>query len=491
VLDLAFRPDRAAAEPVYRQLEGYLRGLIRAGRLAPGEKLPATRELAASSGLGRNTVAQAYEALCDEGLLAAHVGQGTFVAARGPRAAAPAEGAGGFAWDGLLASRTRRLAWPPGAAVPREIRFDLRPGGVDADSAPQVELRRAFSRALARHGRALAAHRDPLGWPALRESVARALVARGIGATPDQVLITSGAQNALDLIGRCLIDPGDAVALEQPGYFAAALAFAASGAHLLGVPVDERGLRSDALARLLRSRRVKLVYVTPAAQCPTGVVLDDARRDELLALADEHQTPIVEDDYDSELRVGAAPTPALKTRDPDGRVIYAGTFSKATLPGMRVGYLVAPRPLLQRMVLERLASDFGTNAVAQAAMVELLESGDLERHVRRVRRLYAKRLRALDAALRDALPEAAHWRLPTAGNALWLRLPPTADPDATWRGLLETGVAATRGDVFHVDGAGRDHLHLGVANLDEAALAEGAALIGRVVKRAMRKRRAA
>jgi GntR family transcriptional regulator/MocR family aminotransferase len=362
---------------------------------------------------------------------------------------------------------------------------------VDADSAPQVELRRAFSRALARHGRALAAHRDPLGWPALRESVARALVARGIGATPDQVLITSGAQNALDLIGRCLIDPGDAVALEQPGYFAAALAFAASGAHLLGVPVDERGLRSDALARLLRSRRVKLVYVTPAAQCPTGVVLDDARRDELLALADEHQTPIVEDDYDSELRVGAAPTPALKTRDPDGRVIYAGTFSKATLPGMRVGYLVAPRPLLQRMVLERLASDFGTNAVAQAAMVELLESGDLERHVRRVRRLYAKRLRALDAALRDALPEAAHWRLPTAGNALWLRLPPTADPDATWRGLLETGVAATRGDVFHVDGACRDHLHLGVANLDEAALAEGAALIGRVVKRAMRKRRAA
>jgi GntR family transcriptional regulator/MocR family aminotransferase len=491
VLDLAFRPDRAAAEPVYRQLEGYLRGLIRAGRLAPGEKLPATRELAASLGLGRNTVAQAYESLCDAGLLAAHVGQGTFVAARGPRAAAPAAGAGGFAWEGLLASRTRWLTWPSGAAPPREIRFDFRPGGVDADSAPQLELRRAYSRALARHGRALAAHRDPLGWPPLREAVARALVARGIAAAPDQVLITSGAQQALDLIGRCLVDPGDAVALEQPGYFSAALAFASSGAHLLGVPVDERGLRTDALARLLRSRRVKLVYVTPAAQCPTGVVLDDARREELLTLANENQTPIVEDDYDSELRVGAAPMPALKTRDPDGRVLYAGTFSKATLPGMRVGYLVAPRPLLQRMVLARLASDFGTNAVAQAAIVEMLASGDLERHVRRVRKLYAARLRALDAALREALPGDARWQLPAAGSALWLRLPRAADPDRVWRGLLDAGVAAVRGDVFHVDGEGRDHLHLGVANLDEAGLAAGAALLGRVVKRAARKRRAA
>ncbi|MBW2235076.1 MAG: GntR family transcriptional regulator, partial [Deltaproteobacteria bacterium] len=179
MLDLAFRPDRASREPLYRQLEGYLRGLLRAGRLAPGEKLPATRELAASLGLGRNTVAQAYESLCDTGLLAAHVGQGTFVAARGPLAAAPAAGGGGFAWEGLLASRTRWLLWPPGAAAPKEIRFDFRPGGVDAGTAPQVEMRRAFSRALARHGRALAAHRDPLGWPPLREAVARALVARG------------------------------------------------------------------------------------------------------------------------------------------------------------------------------------------------------------------------------------------------------------------------------------------------------------------------
>jgi GntR family transcriptional regulator/MocR family aminotransferase len=491
MLDVAFRPDRAGGEPLYRQLEDHLRALVETGRLPAGERLPATRELAASLGLGRNTVAQAYEALCDDGLLMAHVGQGTFVAPR-PRSAPGEEPSPGhaFAWEGLLAARTRRLALPESASMPRPIRIDFRGGGVDAPSAPQVELRRAYSRALARHGTALAEHRDPMGWPGLREAVARALVSRGIGASPDEVMITGGAQQALDLVGRCLVDPGDAVVIEQPGYFAAGVAFAASGAHLVGVDVDDEGLRTADLARLLRSRRVKLVYVTPAVQCPSGVVMSDARREELLALADEHQTPVVEDDYDSELRVGAPPRPALKTRDPAGQVIYVGTFSKAVLPGLRIGYLVAPAPLLRRMALARVACDLGTSVIGQAALAELLEAGDLERHVRRARRLYAARLALLDEALAAELPQGGSWSLPAGGNTLWLRLPPQADPDAVWRAMQAEGIAAPRGDLFFVDGRGKDHFMLGVAGLDEEGIAAGAAALGRIVKRAVGRRAA-
>jgi DNA-binding transcriptional MocR family regulator len=490
MLEIAFRPDRASAEPIYLQLGRYLRELIGAGRLRPGEKLPATRELAAAQGVGRKTVAQAYETLATQGLLTAHVGLGTFVASRGltPERAGPPSGARAFAWDGLLAARMRRLRRPAGFAEPEEILFDFRSGGVDVETAPELELKRAFSRAISRHGRALAAHRDPFGWPPLREAIAHNLVARGIAAAPDEVMVTNGAQHALDLVARCLVDPGDTVAIEQPGYFAASLAFASSGAHLLGIPVDERGLRTDTLARALRARRVKLIYATPAVQSPTGVVLDDARRDELLALADEHQTPILEDDYDSELRLAGPPTAALKTRDAMQQVLYVGTFSKAILPGVRVGYLVAPPELLRRFSMMRFAGDFGSGAITQAAVTELLAAGDLERHVRRVRKVYASRLEALDAALTDAMPEGARWRRPAGGSALWLTLPARVDPDAVWREALRAGLAMARGDVFFFDGSGREHLHLGVSGLDSEAAAAGALRLAEIVRRIARRR---
>jgi DNA-binding transcriptional MocR family regulator len=304
-------------------------------------------------------------------------------------------------------------------------------------------------------------------------------------------MVTSGAQQALDLVARCLVDPGDAVVMEQPGYFAAAWAFAAAGAHLVGVGVDAEGLRTDALARVLRSRRVKLVYATPAVQSPTGVVLSDARRAELLALADAHQTPVVEDDYDAELRLGGPAIPALKTRDAAGQVIYVGTFSKALVPALRVGFVVAAPVLLGRLALARVASDFGANGIAQAALVELLASRDYERHVRRVRKVYAARLRALDAALAAELPPGAAWSLPAGGSSLWLRLPPQADPDAVWAGMHEAGVAAARGDLFHFDGSGRDCLALGVGRCPEEQIEAGIARLAGAVRRALPQRRRA
>ena len=284
MLDLAFRPDRDRAEPLYRQLGSYLRGLIAAERLPRGGKLPATRELATSLGLSRNTVAQAYDELLADGILTAHVGQGTFVA---PQATAPRADdetpprTRGFVWSGLFAHRARALALPGGAralypAGPH--RFDFRGGQVATDCLPADDLKRAFAEALRRHLKDLARLLDPLGWLPLRKEIARWLVGRGIECTPAEVAIVNGAQQAIDLVARVLIDPGDTVVMEQPGYFGASLAFTASQANVVGVGVDDDGLRTEELARVLRARRAKLIYATPAAQSPTGAVLSDELR---------------------------------------------------------------------------------------------------------------------------------------------------------------------------------------------------------------------
>jgi DNA-binding transcriptional MocR family regulator len=500
MLELPFRPDPRLRQPVYRQLAQHLRGFIETGRLAGGEKLPATRELARALGLGRNTVIQAYLALGELGFVTAHVGQGTFVASRRPseprstvrslreqaelpaRLLAPPRS---FAWSGLLALRARDFPLQGTlrrVASGREFPFDFRGGQIDRAAFPARPLARALTRALLRHGAALAAHQDPRGWPPLREQIARALVGRGIVCEPPDVVVVGGAQQALDLVGRVLLDPGDTAVLEQPGYFGAALAFRACGANLVGVGVDASGLRTEELARLLRARRVKLLYTTPAVQSPTGVVLDEARRHALMALADQHQVPILEDDYDSELRLGGPAAPALKTLDRAGQVVYVGTFSKALFPGLRVGYIVAARPLLERITAAHFAANFQTSPLVQAALWELIQDGTLERHVRRVRRLYAERLAALGEAVGRELPEGTRFSPPAGGTALWVELPPRADGDAIFSRSLEAGVAYTRGDAFTLDGTGSDCLSLSFANLSPARIADGVALLGRIVR---------
>lgn len=504
MLDLAFRPDRRSGVAVFRQLADALRGWIDTGRLAAGEKLPPSRDLATALGLSRTTVTQAYLALGELGLLRARVGQGTFVV--GPAGTAPLHAAPHrparersratiaprptavprpFAWGGLLAARDRTQ--PSSALLPQlagdvAYAFDFRGGHVDTRSFPAAALGRACARALQRHAKTLATHRDPFGWPALRTHVARGLVARGVGCGPDDVLIVSGAQHALDLVGRTLLDPGDTVVIEQPGYFGAALAFQACGAHLIGVAVDEHGLRTDDLARLLRARRAKLIYTTPAVQSPTGVALSESRRTALLELADRHQVPVLEDDYDAEVRLGAPTAAALKAHDPAGHVIYVGTFSKALFPGLRVGYVVAARPLLERLAIAQLTGTFQTSPLLQAALVELLASGAFERHVRTVRRLYRNRLPALIAAVAEHFPEGTTAITPAGGNSVWVTLPAATDATALFVAARAAGIAYERGEPFLLDPPARPVLALSFARIDADTITDGVARLGRLAR---------
>lgn len=486
MLELAFQPDRGAAEAVYRQLATYLRGLIETGRLLPNVKLPATRELAALLGLNRNTVTQAYQELLAEGLVTARVGQGTFVAALvsdrvTPFFPKPERGGRSFVWPSLFAQRAQTLTLPPGAMVPGAVRFDFRGGQVAEDALPATDLRRALVHAVDFHLAAGATPPDPRGWYPLRVQVAQFLVNRGITCAPEDVAIVNGAQQAIDLVGRVLLDPGDTVVIEQPGYFGAANAFRASQATLVGVGVDDAGLRTDDLARVLRARRVKLVFTTPAAQSPTGVVMSDARRHALLALADEYQTPILEDDYAGELRHGTPPIAALKTIDGADHVVYAGTFSKVLFPGLRLGYLVAAQPLLHKLMLARLYADVGTALLSQVALAEMMESGAFERHVRRMRKVYADRWAVMRAALAEGMPDGVTWTEPAGGHGVWVTLPAGVDRAALFRAATAADVAYTPGEQFYFGESEGAYMALYFTNHTDSEIREGINILAGLV----------
>jgi GntR family transcriptional regulator/MocR family aminotransferase len=385
-LDLRDRADRAGA--VYRAL----RESLRDGRLAPGDRLPPTRALARDLGISRTTVATVYERLTAEGFLEARVGSGTYVsgvAATPPRCAA-----------GALSPR-RSWRWGPtpvsgSAPVPP---FDFRLGIPDAALFPFETWRRLLTSESRLREHRPGTYADPAGLERLREAIARSVAyGRGVRADPAEVVVTSGAQQALDLVARVLLEPGDVVAVEDPGYGNARDLFASHGAEVVPVRVDGDGL---VVAELPPEAR--LVYTTPSHQFPLGIPLSLARRRELLAFAAQHDAAIVEDDYDSEFRFSERPLEPLHALDESGRVIYVGTFSKSLLPSLRVGYLVAPSTVVGALCAAKQLTDGFSAIHVQAALARFLQEGLLARHVRRAAKVYAERHALVREAL-DGLP---------------------------------------------------------------------------------------
>ena len=418
---LGLDPDAAA--PLYRQLQDRLRATILEGRLRLGERLPSIRRLALTLGVARNTVAGAFDQLTAEGYLRAAVGSGTRVSDDLPErllyAGAPAAGGGPApGGPGLSARGTRVAAIAPwlGAEAPRARPF--RPHLPALDAFPRALWERLSAARARRMPRDAAMGRvDPLGYRPLREAVSGYLgTARGVRCTPDQVVITAGSQQGLDLIARLLLDPGDSAWIEEPGYTPAAAVFELAGATVVPVPVGPEGL--DVAAGEALAPRARLVYVTPASQWPLGVTMTPARRLELLAWAGRADAWILEDDYNGEFRFAGRPLPALQGLDRGGRVIYMGTFSKVLFPALRLGYLVVPGTLARAFGAARWLADRHSPPVEQAALADFIDGGHFARHIRRMRTLYAERQAAVvDAAARELAGEV---EIPSASAGMHL-----------------------------------------------------------------------
>ncbi|GGM43650.1 PLP-dependent aminotransferase family protein [Dactylosporangium sucinum] len=456
-ISLDGRGDRT--DRIYRQL----RDAILDGRLRAGERVPPSRELARRLSVARNTVAAAYDRLVGDGFLEGRAGAGTFVAFR------PARPAQRRAPGGALrpARRWAQLLDEPPPAEP--ARFDLRAGHPDPALFPLATWRRLLGRSLA----ARADYGDPAGAPELRAAIARhAGLSRSVRAAPDDVLVTHGAQQALDLVARVLVEPGAVVAVEEPGYRPARRLFAAHGARVVGVPVDAEGIVVGALPRTAR-----LVYVTPSHQYPLGIAMSLHRRSALLAWAEETGAAVVEDDYDSEFRFSDRPLEPLQSLDRAGRVIYVGSFSKTLLPALRLGFLVAPATLRPALRAAKRLTDWHGDPAAQLALAALLDEGRLARHLRAVTRVYAARHELLTAAARGPL---AGWFTPvpsSAGLHLTFRAVPGLPVDAIVARLRAAEVAVEPLASFYAEPPPRPDPGLVVgygsiptANLPEAIL---------------------
>jgi len=410
--------DRRQAAPLHRQIYEQWRAGILGARFAPGERMPSTRELAAALRVSRATVATAYDQLMAEGYLDTQHGSGTFVCRDLPeRAMRPARPTVPRRTErpARVSAFATRLA-PVTSRAPATARtLNLSTDGPTFDQFPFGVWKRLVRRHLQALGPSLFEYpTHGAGHPELRDVLAAYLArSRAVPCEPSQIVIVNGSQQALDLCARVLVDPGDDVAVEDPGYLGARELFAASGARVRPVPVDDDGLVVSALPPTAR-----VVYITPSHQFPLGVSMSLTRRLELLDWARLHRALIVEDDYDSEYRYGGAPLPALQGLSGDAGVVYVGTFSNVMFPGLRLGYLVLPPGLVEPFRRAKWLSDRHTAHLEQAALADFIREGHMERHIRRMRRVYKRRR---DAFL-DALARGFGDRATVLGDASGMHL---------------------------------------------------------------------
>jgi GntR family transcriptional regulator/MocR family aminotransferase len=414
--------------------------------------------------VSRNTVMAAYRELQAQGWVSVAERSGCRVARRLP----------------VHAAAQAAMAPPPAG-----IGFDLRGEGGAADLLqvatgnpdprllPSAALAQAYRRALTVNKGAALAVEDPQGHPRLRAALARMLAStRGIAAAPERLLVTRGSQMALFLVAQALFEPGDAVAVEALGDRGAWEAFTRAGARCLPVPVDGAGLDVEALARLAGESRLRAVLVTPHRHYPTLAPLSADRRERLLALAGHHRFAVLEVELDAEFQYEGRPVAPLAAADRVGVVVHVGTLSKIFSPGLRLGFVHGPAPLVAEMRAVRAVVDQQGDPVLERAMAELLEDGDVLRHLNRMHPLYLRRRDALCAALRRELGSAVEVAPPSGGLALWVKAAPGLDVDAWSTRATERGVSFRAGRSFAFDAGPVQGLRLGFANYDEGRMEE-------------------
>ena len=362
------------------------------------------------------------------------------------------------------------------------------PGQPSPEMFPVESLRRAADEAIATHGAAAFQYIATRGLAPLVDAVVAYTADKGIDATAARTLIAEGSQQALDLLTRVLVDPGDVVLVELPTYIGALSSFRAARARLVGVRMDDEGidlehLRARHHALVADGARVKFLYAMPSFQNPAGVSYSVERRHALLALADELDLLVVEDDPYGELWFGDAPRPPLAALD-GRRVIYVGTFSKILVPGLRTGFIVGPEPLLAKLEIAKQAANLCGSSLDQRIVLACLVNGVVAEQRARIRPFYRTRRDALLAALAQTMPPGVTWTRPDGGLFLWLVLPASLDADALLPAAVDAGVAYVPGRSFYVDEVRPNTMRLTFATVDEGQLAEGASRLGRVLERA-------
>ncbi|MEA5464125.1 MocR-like pyridoxine biosynthesis transcription factor PdxR [Leptothoe sp. PORK10 BA2] len=480
-MELALVIDPALSVPLHQQVYSQLRWAILSGRVQAGQRLPASRALATSLGLSRTTVTQGYDQLMSEGYVQTRLGAGTYVCDLIPESLLTTKTVvhpPTVANEIPLSDYGHRVQQSPPRAQPREFDISFRYGQPALDLFPVELWRKLLSKHCHQKNHWLAYATTSTGHQPLRQAVADYLKhARAVQCTPDQVIITNGSQQALSLITQLLVNLGDPVAMEEPGYRGARHIFKANGAQLLPIPLDRDGLRVDQLFNHPVTPR--LVYVTPSHQFPTGALLSLPRRLALLQWARQTGALIVEDDYDSEYRYGGRPIPSLQGLDSHGSVLYVGTFSKVMFPSLRLGYLVLPKSLVEVFDKAKWLADRQPPTLTQAVLAEFIAEGHLERHIRKMRLCYGRRRHELVQALYEHFGQTVEIFGDSAGLHVMAKLPLLFTDDEAEARAAMAGVEICSAQMQYEVPRNKGEFVFGYTAIDEDQIKTGIHLIAK------------
>jgi 2-aminoadipate transaminase len=479
--------------PLYVQLRDQIRALVHSGELRAGDRIPASRELAIHLGVHRTTVANAYAELEAEGLIQGHVGRGTFICGSPVKQFTPpprANGNGGpMRWEALFADEraeeglSRLVPEIPHGAI---AFTDARPS---EEFFAVEDFRRCVNSVLRAEGRKLLRLGSTDGYEPLKRALIEMFQEEGMSVRNEQLLVTDGCQQAIDLICKAFLRPGDSVAIENPAYPGAISVLAGARVRTLAVPVEANAKRNgyagidlDALETVLTQNRVKFLMITPDFHNPTGTSLPLAERKRLLEIASHYQIPIIEDAIYGRVRLRGSAVPPLKALDHSGTVIQIDSFSKIAFPGLRVGWCIGAESAIERLRLVKQATDLHTDQLAQAALAEFLRRGYLKRHNEKMKKVYRERLEAMEQALEKYMPEGCSWTRPDGGMSLWVTLPAGFDAAELLIHLRERGVLFVPGRYFYVQNPQPNTMRLGFASLDEKKILKGVQTLGELLE---------
>ncbi|MGA2986592.1 MAG: PLP-dependent aminotransferase family protein [Terriglobia bacterium] len=486
--------DSSLRKPLYGQIRDQLRDRILNGGLKPGDRLEPSRGLAHQLGVHRTTVGNAYADLESEGLIQGSVGRGTFVTPLGQTLRAP---------RGRVRRPSHDLFWesffpdePRDDSLGRLMASSLEEGVISFAAAHGAEeltspdlVRRAADAVLRREGGRLVQYGSTGGYQPLKAYLQTRLQRDGIPVEIDEILVTHGCQQSLDLLRRALISPGETVVCENPTYTGLWNVYESPGIRLMGVPVTPEGMDLNALESLLEQTRVKLIFCSPTFQNPTGFTMPLAARQRLLELALRFKVPIVEDDVYGALRYRGRQIPPLKALDSAGLVIYLNSFSKVGFPGLRVGWLVASRPVIERLWWAKQRADLHTNLIGQAVVQELGARGWLDKWIRKTCRVYAQKQAVLRRAIERHFPPEVHVVYPDGGMSVWVELPVFLDAAELLVKARERRVIFAPARYFYFQNPKHNALRLCYTALADDKIEKGAAILGDLLKAEMRRAR--
>jgi len=479
--------DRKSPVPLYLQISNQLKEMILRGDVFKGKRLPSTRKLAKSLGLDRSTVLLAYNELYSEGLIEAHVGQGTVVVNATEKEMGGSDVPLSMRWDDFFASCyysayesfiLKNNDW----FQKKEI-ISLAGGDPAPDMIPADDIREIITKICRSNLNAILETSTCNGLLPLRELLANEMVREGTATYPEEIIITSGSLQALSLLSRTLLDPGDVVVVEKPTFYGALQIFKAAQAKIIGVPIDVHGMQIDALERILAIHKPKFIYTIPTYQNPSGAVLSVERRKALLKLSYRYQVGIIEEDPCSKIFFEKEPPISLKSMDNSSTVIYISTFSKTLFPGFRIGWIICTRQMAKRLAMVRQYEDMHANTFGQHFFFEFIKSRCYDKHLSRIREIIGRRRNAMISALSRYCAPSISWDKPDGGFYLWCKLMPGLRSNEVTEALIQKKVTAIPGTAFFLrPREGADWMRLAFSYETEQRMEKGIQILGEITK---------